>query len=152
MLPTGYSKSLVFQVLPYLLKERDAAKSSSNAQVVGPSVVVVVSPLNALMYEQISKLRGKGAQAAILSVTERVDEDGDSFLASQWDGTRATIIEAGYEIVFCHPRHFFLVRRDWKFYKAVSISELSKRLLWTKVVASLNGENFFCNGVKMFLA
>ena len=57
VLPTGYGKSLVFQVLPYLLKERDAAKSSSNAQVVGPSVVVVVSPLNALMYDQISKLR-----------------------------------------------------------------------------------------------
>jgi len=75
VLPTGYGKSLVFQVLPYLLKERDATKSWSNAQVVGPSVVVVVTPLNGLMYDQISKLRGKGAQAAILSVTERVDED-----------------------------------------------------------------------------
>ena len=106
VLPTGYGKSLVFQVLPYLLKQRDAAKSSSDARVVGPSVVVVVSPLNALMYDQICKLGGKGAQAAILSVTERVDEDGDSFLASQWDGTRATIIEAGYEIVFCHPEAF----------------------------------------------
>ena len=53
---------------------------------------------------------------------------------------------------FAIRRHFFLVRRDWKFYKAVSISQLSKQLLWTKLIASLNGENFFCNGVKMFLA
>ena len=43
VLPTGYGKSLVFQVLPGLLKERDA---KSTVDTVGPSVVVVVSPLN----------------------------------------------------------------------------------------------------------
>ena len=125
------------------MKERDAAKSSSNAQVVGPSVVVVVSPLNALRYDQISKLREKGAQAAILRVTERVDEDGDSLLASQWVELGLQLSRLDARLSFAIRRHFFLVRRDWKFYKAVSISQLSKRLLWTKLIASLKSENFF---------
>ena len=103
MLPTGYRKSLVFHVLPRLLKERDARVSS---QSVGSSVVVIISPLNALMYDQISKLRERGVKAAVLGVKVRRDEEGDSVLDSKWEGNRGSIIEAGYKIVFCHPESF----------------------------------------------
>ena len=48
-LPKGYGKSLVFQVLPYLLNERVARKALSSQE--GPLVVLVVSPLNSLMYD-----------------------------------------------------------------------------------------------------
>ena len=103
VLPTGYGKSLVFQVLPRLLKERDA---KSTVDTVGPSVVLVVSPLNALMWDQISKLTVKGIQAAVLGVTAIRDEEGESNFTSQWEGTRNLIMEGGYEIVFCHPEAF----------------------------------------------
>ena len=89
VLPTGYGKSLVFHVFPRLLKERDARVSSS--QSVGSSVVVVISPLNALTYDHILKLRERGVKAAVLGVKVRLDEEGDSVLDSKWEGTRGTI-------------------------------------------------------------
>lgn len=102
VLPTGYGKSLVFHVLPSLLERRDARSTSS----VNKSVVLVVSPLNALMYDQIKKLRERGVQAAILGVKKLLDQDDTASLQSLWDGTRASIIQAEYEIVFCHPESF----------------------------------------------
>lgn len=100
-LPKGYGKSLVFQVLPYLLNERDARKALSSQE--GPSVVLVVSPLNSLMYDQINELKQKGVKASVLGVTEGVDEKGDSVVASKLlQGSRTEIIKAGCEIVFCH--------------------------------------------------
>ena len=106
-LPTGYGKSLVFHVLPRLLKERDKTLTSPSSTC--NSVVLVVSPLNALMYDQISSLREKAMQAAILGVKEaESDDDGDSpfTITSQWEGTRGRIIQAEYEIVFSHPEAF----------------------------------------------
>ena len=106
VLPTGYGKSLVFHVLPRLLNERDVVRTASTTS--SKSVVLVISPLKALMYDQISTLREKGVQAAILGVKEtKLDEEGDSpIINSQWEGTRERIIQAGYEIVFCHPEAF----------------------------------------------
>lgn len=57
VLPTGYGKSLVFHVLPRLLTERDTTLTSPSSTC--KSVVLVVSPLNALMYDQISSLKRK---------------------------------------------------------------------------------------------
>ena len=57
VLPTGYGKSLVLQLLPRLLREREEIRATTSVK---KSVVLVVSPLNALMYDQISKLRARG--------------------------------------------------------------------------------------------
>ena len=56
-LPTGYGKSICYQVLPFLLS------SSSSAA----GLVIVVSPLVSLMVEQTRALRKVGVKAAILS-------------------------------------------------------------------------------------
>ena len=70
--PTGYGKSLVFQVLPRLWREREETRATTS---VTKSVVLVVSPLNALMYDQISKLRARGVEAAVLGVKKGIDAD-----------------------------------------------------------------------------
>ncbi|XP_068689205.1 ATP-dependent DNA helicase RecQ-like [Montipora capricornis] len=101
LLPTGYGKSLVFQVLPRLFREREETRATTS---VTKSVVLVVSPLNALMYDQISKLRARGVEAAVLGVKKGID--ADSPVISQWEGARESITQAGYEIVFCHPEAF----------------------------------------------
>ena len=49
--PTGYGKSLIYQLLPYTF---DSFLSSD----VENSSIIVVAPLNALMQDQISKLQG----------------------------------------------------------------------------------------------
>lgn len=106
VLPTGYGKSLVFQVLPRLLREREERQERDTRVTTSAtkSVVLVVSPLNALMYDQISKLRARGVEAAVLGV--RKGNDTDSPVISQWEGARESITLAGYEIVFCHPEAF----------------------------------------------
>ena len=47
VLPTGYGKSLIYQLLPDVFNQY---------LVVQDSIVLVISPLNALMYDQIAKL------------------------------------------------------------------------------------------------
>ena len=61
ILLTGYGKCLVYQVIPSLLKER-----GSNSL----SVVIVVSCLNALMRDQIVKLRANGVETAVLCTSQ----------------------------------------------------------------------------------
>ena len=53
ILPTGYGKSLIYQLLPHV-HEFDYFLSSEEHS----SLIIVVSPLNALMQDQINKLRG----------------------------------------------------------------------------------------------
>lgn len=53
-LPTGFGKSLIYQLLPHVFEFIDFHIQSS----VRHSTIVVVSPLNALMRDQMSKLKG----------------------------------------------------------------------------------------------
>jgi superfamily II DNA helicase RecQ len=59
ILPTGYGKSIIFQLLPWLLHKKETNT---------PGIVVVVCPLNALMQDQVMSLCGKGINACYLSV------------------------------------------------------------------------------------
>ena len=56
------------------------------------------------MYDQISKSRARGVEAGVLGVKKGID--ADSPLIPQWEGARESIIQAGYEVVFCHPEAF----------------------------------------------
>ena len=75
-----FGRSLVFQILPSLLFARDNfesfvdwhAKGVNSSQV--NQIVIVVSPLNALMSNQISRLGSSGVRACILDVNKRTDE------------------------------------------------------------------------------
>ena len=97
VLPTGYGKSLVFQVLPRLLREREERDKLTGATAsVTKSVVLVVSPLNALMYDQISKLRGRGVKAAVLGIKK--GNDADSPVTSQWEGARESINHMAFHL------------------------------------------------------
>ena len=50
--PTGYGKSLIFHLLPWILQEKLHLKT--------PAVVLVVCPLNVIQQDQLSKLAFKG--------------------------------------------------------------------------------------------
>ena len=62
LLPTGFGKSLIYQVLPFIFDFK-------LGRMRGPkrSLVVVVSPLISLMADQVASLRRRGVLAAILS-------------------------------------------------------------------------------------
>lgn len=91
--PTGGGKSLCYQVPALAFKELD--KQSGIRQGVGESgLTVVVSPLIALMKDQVDALRRKGIGAAALDSTKTKDE-----YAATMDGIRNGTLD----IVYCAP-------------------------------------------------
>lgn len=82
-LPTGYGKSLIYQCLPIVADVLYQRPLSS-------SVVLVISPLKALMADQVQHLNDLGIPAVALS-----DQDDPEILQQVMNGV--------YLIVFCSP-------------------------------------------------
>ena len=68
-LPTGYGKSICFQLLPFMFdfKLGRTTTSSQTSGTIMPSIVLVVSPLVSLMIDQVANLRQRGIPSGILS-------------------------------------------------------------------------------------
>ena len=62
--PTGYGKSICYQLLPFMF---DFKLKRNTAPQVQRSSVLVISPLVSLMVNQVSGLQKRGVNAAILS-------------------------------------------------------------------------------------
>ena len=61
ILPTGYGKSVIFHLLPWFAQRKfDEEK---------PMTVIVVSPLNSIMEDQVMSLRKRGISACCLNIT-----------------------------------------------------------------------------------
>ena len=104
VLPTGFGKSLIFHLLPALFyaKKNGFSKGLVNIS----SIIVVVSPLNALITNQISKLNTSGIRASALDVKRLSDEqeDNDDEYDCDFQLCDKLELETGhYNIVFAHP-------------------------------------------------
>ena len=64
-LPTGYGKSLCYQTLPFLMEHK----------LDGDRAIIIVSPLVALMEDQVVGLKKHGVRASILSSSTSVSKD-----------------------------------------------------------------------------
>ena len=64
ILPTGYGKSLIYSLLPDIL-DQYYGYSRTNS-----SIVVLISPLQALMEEQVDKIRKLNVSAAYLGASD----------------------------------------------------------------------------------
>ena len=103
VLPTGYGKSMIFHLLPSLFLDKIKCESR-----VAPSpVIIVVSPLNALIKDQIRRLKEGNVKATVLSVK---GENEDLELGSS-DANPAELRDAKYEIVFAHPEAFLSCKK-----------------------------------------
>jgi superfamily II DNA helicase RecQ len=84
VLPTGYGKSLIFHLVPALLfaKEKyliDRGLCLLDLDIsVATTIVIVVSPLNALISNQIARLGSSGLRASVPGVTNTVADDVDA--------------------------------------------------------------------------
>ena len=90
ILPTGYGKSLIYQLLPYVFDYFSSSEENSSS-------IIVVSPLNALMQDQINKLRGH--------LNVRVLKD-QRYSAGEKDDNSTTTIDhfkVPPQILFAHP-------------------------------------------------
>ena len=61
-LPTGFGKSVCFQILPFLFDHKRGLVGGEKI-----TCAIIVSPLTALMADQVSSLRKNGVQAVIIS-------------------------------------------------------------------------------------
>ena len=86
-LPTGYGKSLCYQLLPFLF---DIKLGCTGAIATERSVAVVISPLVSLMVNQVYSLQARGVCPAILSGNsgKRRGEQSSALLATETDITQ----------------------------------------------------------------
>ena len=80
-LPTGYGKSLCYQLLTFLFDHNHGRIGTPEANL-STSVVIIVSPLVSLMIDQVSSLLSRGISAAILSGNSGVEK---KYLANKRD-------------------------------------------------------------------
>ena len=66
ILPTGFGKSLIFQLFPRL------AKGAPNSE---KSTIIIVSPLILVMRDQVQQHKKLGFSAAAIGIVEEVEED-----------------------------------------------------------------------------
>ncbi|XP_028414051.1 uncharacterized protein LOC114537113 [Dendronephthya gigantea] len=107
VLPTGYGKSLIFYLLPALLYAKKHGVSKSEINIT--SIIVVVSPLNALIANQILRLASSGIRATVVDVRSsiEVEEEDKEILACDLRLSDKAKLEIGhYNIVFAHPETF----------------------------------------------
>ena len=118
VLPTGYGKSLIFHVLPMLLFAKVKIKTHGNLQygwrsmslttVVVNSIVIVVSPLNSLMADQISRLTKSGIRASVMSVkgstTDQTNSVTDQTMPVDDCGDEEPVEDVNIDFSLCEER------------------------------------------------
>lgn len=107
-LPTGYGKSLCYQTLPFVIDYGRSGEARNSA-------VLVVSPLIALMEDQVGGLRRRGVKASVITSSAGVSKDNmctDESLCTD-------------SIFFCSPEA--LATSKWR--EAFDILEFSERIV-----------------------
>ena len=114
-LPTGFGKSICFHVLPFVVDYRlglvDGQKKSSSS-------VVVVSPLVALMVDQVKSLRSRDVEAVVISSGSR----GGSIVEKELCATEKSLESAS--LIFSSPEAL----RNTKWRKALEKPSVSCRV------------------------
>ena len=96
-LPTGYGKSLCYQALPFLMDSKRGFVNTDKR-----SAVFVVSPLVALMIDQVKSLRSRDVKCSVVTSSSGIEKD---LLA-----TRDSL--SSDSLLFCTPEA--LVRSKWR--------------------------------------
>ena len=87
-LPTGFGKSVCFQVLPFLFDHKLGLSDGSEKR-----CVIVVSPLVSLMVDQVRSLKSKGVHAVVISSSSRENTIVDrEFRATETSLSSASLI------------------------------------------------------------
>ena len=133
VLLADYGKSLIFHLIPCLMfarnNKQDALfvrwKSLGTTAKEVSSIIIVISPLNALIQDQISRLGLSGLRASAISVKDVKnipdEEDFDSSYDCDFRLCEKDQLESGlYHIVFAHPESLISTR----FGRTLMLSEI----------------------------
>ena len=120
VLPTGYGKSLIFHLLPSLFHDKLTSASNKRA------VVIVVSPLNALIENQIKKSYQGNIKAGILNVKKGKDDED---LRLNLVGTDLLLRDAMYDIIYMHPEAFLSCKEGMELLQSVPYQESVRAII-----------------------
>ena len=112
VLPTGFGKSLIYQTIaPFAdFIERDESTER------GKSIVIVISPLNALIIDQVTKLRETGLRACILKA-DRVASDCQDIEEVSISSSEELENLANFQLLYAHPEALVESRQVLKLLK-----------------------------------
>lgn len=91
-MPTGYGKSLIFQLLPDVYDLYFGVENS---------IVLVISPLNALMQDQVAKLKERGISACMIQGHGVVAGEGKDDLNLKLP--LGELANPTFQLVYMHP-------------------------------------------------
>jgi ATP-dependent DNA helicase RecQ len=107
VLPTGFGKSIIFQTTPFLLAARD--------RVAKCPIVIVITPLNAIMMDQCRQLNDKGIKACFIDFIcekgytcgdsdEETTTEGEAVQGNLYTTVSLEDVQRGeYNIIYSHP-------------------------------------------------
>lgn len=129
VLPTGYGKSLIFQLAPQvIMRSRNIPASKS--------VGLVITPLNSIMQNQIQALHSMGISACSLDYscskaqTFQYDSDESGDDADNSDGQILTttpisdILQGKYSLIYAHPEALLSSVQGERLLKQLQKSEM----------------------------
>lgn len=97
-----YGKSIIFHLLPGLFLHKINSRSRSQTESPIHPVIVIISPLNSLITDQIRRSTEGNVKAAILNVRKAKDSD-DLELDNTSETNSSWLKDAKYDIIFTHP-------------------------------------------------
>ena len=136
VLPTGYGKSIILHLLPGLFLAKVSSRSTEQSPI--HPVIIVASPLNALISDQIRRSTEGKVKAAILNVRkgkngQDLKLDDTSIANSSW------LKDARYDIIFTHPEAILSCQKGMELFQgqpyqqcvqAIAIDEAHCILEW----------------------
>lgn len=103
ILPTGYGKSLIFHLLPFILQEKTSCRN----------IVIVVSPLSSIINDQIKDLKKCGILADYLRIKESNEPEFvslfDQLILEEHELPETlpqNILEGNLSLLYGHPESF----------------------------------------------
>ena len=95
VLPTGYGKSLIYQLLPPVTAEFHGGITAKKFS------VIVISPLNALIRDQIVKIREAGLNVCMVKGDRVTGDDAGEDVSLTV--SLETLLNTSYDLLFAHP-------------------------------------------------
>ena len=144
VLPTRYGKSLIYQLLPLVLDFFTA-----NGSPVGKSTVIVISPLNALMRDQIVKLKEGGLDVCVLkgdhvaSTDANGDEEFSVYVPVE------ILVNTTFDLIFAHPEVLIVNKKVLKILKLSQFKEKVKAIVMDEAHLVINWQVFQKNLMKI---
>ena len=99
VLPTGYGKSLILHLLSSLIAEKN------RTDVLEKPVIIVISPLNLLINDQLQKINRLRQRAVVLSVKghDSHESKGQEQTLDLTNVDASRLKKGDYEYIFTHP-------------------------------------------------